>query len=100
MFAEMTVSKGKGDAGGVGGSPFFSCARYSSDLIASSPRTAYLASLTCGFMLSMFRLRRRGVDDMLRRKDEGYVLEGVLCSLCLVSSPGKVFASRSRNAKL
>ncbi len=60
MFAEITLSKGSSVA------PFASLALYSSDRTASSPLTAYFASLTWGFMLLMFRLRRLFVVDIVR----------------------------------
>jgi hypothetical protein len=41
-------------------------ALYSSDRTASSPLTAYFASLTWGLMLLMFKLRRGVVVDILR----------------------------------
>lgn len=74
MLALMTVSKGRElSAGGVGGSSFSfrSCVLYSSDLMASSPRTAYFASLTCGFMLSILSAFRLGVEDIFRERVEG-----------------------------
>ena len=61
MFAEMTLSKGRSVA------PFASFALYSSDRTANSPRTAYLASFTWGFMLLIFKLRNGVVVDMVRR---------------------------------
>ena len=67
MLAEMTLSKGRASSpGGVGGACWESFARYCSERVASSPRTAYLASLTCGLMLSMLRLRKGVVVDMVR----------------------------------
>jgi hypothetical protein len=62
MLAEITLSKGRP------ASPFASLALYSSDLTASSPLTAYFASLTWGFMLLIFKLRRAVVVDMLREE--------------------------------
>lgn len=47
-------------------SPFASLALYSSDRTASSPLTAYLASLTWGLMLLMLKLRSAVVVDILR----------------------------------
>ena len=61
MLAEMTLSKGRSLS-----SPFRSLARYVSERVASSPRTAYLASRTLALMLLTFRLRRAVVDDMVR----------------------------------
>lgn len=60
MFAEIILSNGRSV------SPLASLALYSSDRTASSPLTAYLASLTWGFMLLMFKLRRAVVDDIVR----------------------------------
>lgn len=62
MFAEMILSKGRPVA------PFASLALYSSDRTASSPRTAYLASLTRGFILLIFKLRSAAVVDIVRRE--------------------------------
>lgn len=47
MLADMTCLNGR-----PAESPLASLARYSSDLTANSPRTAYWAALTCGLMLS------------------------------------------------
>jgi hypothetical protein len=58
MLAEMTFWKGRLV------SPLASLARYSSDLTASSPLTAYLAVTTWGLMFLMFS-RVAGVDDMV-----------------------------------
>jgi len=62
MFALMTESNGSLDLE----SDEASCWRYFSERMASSPRTAYSAALTWGLMLSMFRLRRGVVVDMVR----------------------------------
>ena len=61
MLAEMTLSKGRSLP-----LPLASWARYSSDLTASSPRTAYSALRTWGLTLSMLRLRSRGEVDIVR----------------------------------
>lgn len=68
MLAEMTWSNGNGSSGGVGEYPFLSLALYSSDLTASSPRTAYWAERTCWFMLLTLRLRRGVEEDIVRRE--------------------------------
>lgn len=66
MLAEMTVSKGRSPL-----SPFARRARYSSLLTASSPRTAYLAALTCGLTLSMVRAFILWVEEKVRRAEAG-----------------------------
>ena len=66
MLAEITWLKGRDSSGGVGGCPFPNFALYDSARVASSPRTAYWASRTCGLMLSMLRLRRQVEVDMVR----------------------------------
>ena len=78
MLALMTLSKGSFFSFE---SPFVeeeSWLRYFSDRMASSPRTAYWASLTCGLMLSMFRLRREAVEDIVRAWRAGMILVRVL----------------------
>ena len=51
MLALMTWSKGR-----LAALPLAMAALYSSDLTASSPRTAYFAARTCGLMLSTVSL--------------------------------------------
>lgn len=62
MLAEMTWEKGR-----LCEVPLDRMARYSSDLTANSPRTAYLAALTWGLMLSMLsRLPEEASEAIVR----------------------------------
>jgi hypothetical protein len=87
MLAEIILSNGRLV------SPFASLALYLSDRTASSPLTAYFASLTWGFMLLMFRLRREEVVAIVRCgfwreivEDGNGCCELSRCNLCQIHS--------------
>ena len=103
MFAEITLSNGRLV------SPFASFALYSSERTASSPLTAYFASLTWGFMLLIFKLRREEVVDIVRcGLCKGFVEDGnecrglskcTLCQIYSVINHSKVVRHKKAAAK-